>query len=376
MKEKIVLVLPSLPVYRLEFLIKFNKLLTKKDKELIVISGKNKQKKEIKEIQEKLPFKILKQEIIGFKMFKFSINWQKGLLKIVWKEKPHQLIMLANFGNINYLILLILLKIDRTPYILWGSGYNRIDLKDKEIRIKNKIESFFIKHASGYVTYSQYFANKLIKRGIPNKKVIVAQNTINIEKIIEKYPEIEKQRDYKFAKFLFVGAIIPQKKLDLAILACKILLEKGYRYRFDIVGGGAILYELKEKILQYSLTDTVFLHGPKYNNELEYYFISSNVFILPGTGGLAINEAMAYSLPVISTPGDGTAYDLIKNGENGFLLDYNYSIDELVSRMEYFITNIKSDKLITMGQNSLRLITKKATLENMAKAFVAGMEKF
>ena len=43
----------------------------------------------------------------------------------------------------------------------------------------------------------------------------------------------------------------------------------------------------------------------------------SNIFVLPGTGGLAINEAMAYGLPVICSEADGTEKDLVIKVERG-----------------------------------------------------------
>ena len=44
------------------------------------------------------------------------------------------------------------------------------------------------------------------------------------------------------------------------------------------------------------------------------------MFVLPGTGGLAINEAMAHRLPVISGYADGSADDLVVDGVTGFRL--------------------------------------------------------
>ncbi|MFX7690329.1 glycosyltransferase family 4 protein, partial [Acinetobacter baumannii] len=50
------------------------------------------------------------------------------------------------------------------------------------------------------------------------------------------------------------------------------------------------------------------------------YFDAAEVYLLPGTGGLGINEAMAHSLPIISGFADGSADDLVVDGENGYRL--------------------------------------------------------
>ena len=49
----------------------------------------------------------------------------------------------------------------------------------------------------------------------------------------------------------------------------------------------------------------------------------SDVFVLPSfeeTWGLVVNEAMACGLPVITTDRVGAAVDLVREGENGFVV--------------------------------------------------------
>ena len=57
--------------------------------------------------------------------------------------------------------------------------------------------------------------------------------------------------------------------------------------------------------------------GPSTATELEPYFAEADLFVLPGTGGLAVQEAMAHGLPVIVAKGDGTQDDLVRDG-NGW----------------------------------------------------------
>jgi glycosyltransferase involved in cell wall biosynthesis len=47
----------------------------------------------------------------------------------------------------------------------------------------------------------------------------------------------------------------------------------------------------------------------------------SDLFVLPGLGGLAINQAMMHGLPVVCGPADGTERDLLAGGKVGRLLD-------------------------------------------------------
>ena len=44
---------------------------------------------------------------------------------------------------------------------------------------------------------------------------------------------------------------------------------------------------------------------------VEAWFAAGDVFVLPGLGGLALNQAMALGLPVVSSDADGTGADLV-----------------------------------------------------------------
>ncbi len=52
--------------------------------------------------------------------------------------------------------------------------------------------------------------------------------------------------------------------------------------------------------------------APNMGRNLDSYFSSADLFVLPGTGGLAVQEAMSHGLPVIMGQGDGTNDDLVR----------------------------------------------------------------
>lgn len=374
MSDIIALVLPTLPSYRFDFLRLVKDQLKQKNKKIVLFVGTNVKNKDLREINNELDVKIVRSKTVGFKIFNLNLNWQKSLISSVIKSKPEKVVIMLHTGKINYLLLLTILKVKGTPFIVWGSGYRRVDLKSSILNFKHRIKAFFENLSSGYITYSEYFARKLKEREYNSNKIIVAQNTIHVESIVKKNLDFSG-RKYKKIYFLFVGALIPQKRLENAIYACRELQKKGYNFIFDIVGGGTILKDLENLVKKLNLEEFVHLHGPKYGKEVEPFFKNSNVFLLPGTGGLAVNEAMAYSLPVISTPGDGTVYDLVDHKVNGFILEYNYSNEELVTAMEYFV-NLSQNKLQEMEKRSSEIIMERASLQNMADKFVEGVIKF
>ena len=93
---------------------------------------------------------------------------------------------------------------------------------------------------------------------------------------------------------------------------------------------------------------------------------SADLFVLPtreDIWGLVINEAMSNGLPIISTNRCIAGLELVKDGENGFIVPVD-DVDALSQKIETILSN--EQILETMGKKSLEKI-KDYTFEQMAK---------
>jgi glycosyltransferase involved in cell wall biosynthesis len=137
--------------------------------------------------------------------------------------------------------------------------------------------------------------------------------------------------------------------------------------RLIIVGDGperAALESLAKEV--YSSAEFI---GAKHGVELKPYFEQADLFVLPGTGGLAVQEAMSYGLPVIVAKGDGTQDDLVR-AENGWQIqpeDYG----ALVSTMKNALSDIA--RLRKMGKESFRIVSEEINIQKMADVFVDAL---
>jgi glycosyltransferase involved in cell wall biosynthesis len=100
------------------------------------------------------------------------------------------------------------------------------------------------------------------------------------------------------------------------------------------------------------------------------YFAEADIFVLPGTGGLAIQEAMAHGLPVIVAKGDGTQDDLVRAG-NGWQIPPDDQ-EALIHTMRTALTDVK--RLRKMGAESYRIVSEEINLEKMVEAFVRALD--
>ena len=104
--------------------------------------------------------------------------------------------------------------------------------------------------------------------------------------------------------------------------------------------------------------------------ELEPYFNKADLFVLPGTGGLAVQQAMTHSLPVIVGQADGTQGELVRE-ENGCVLPSSNPA-ALTALLVSLLSDVK--KLRAMGKASYRIVADEVNLEAMLETFAKAIK--
>lgn len=293
----------------------------------------------------------------------FNMCFYENFLRKLDEEKPDVIVLQFHVAFFSYWQMYFYCKRRGIPFCIWDCHYTRDTLGSFAVKIRHAAVDFTFKKATACIAYGTWFRDYLLKLGRKPEEVFVAQNTINIESLLEKRnPACANKIFGNEIRILYVGMISKRKYLNEGIQAVTNVIKKGYNVYFDVVGPGEGLDEMKAKIKQDGVEDRILIHGPKYGEELQHFWECSDLFILPGTGGLAINEAMAYSLPVISTIGDGTAIDLIDG--NGYLLNNLGNVAELESAIEKFM-NLTAEEKAAMSRRSEQLIRECALLSNM-----------
>jgi glycosyltransferase involved in cell wall biosynthesis len=109
--------------------------------------------------------------------------------------------------------------------------------------------------------------------------------------------------------------------------------------------------------------------GAKHGDELEPYFSKADLFVLSGTGGLAIQQAMAHGLPVIVAHGDGTQDDLVRE-ENGWQVPPD-DLQALTNTLQRAISD--PGKLRLMGAASYRIVAEEINVDKMVEVFIHAL---
>ena len=101
----------------------------------------------------------------------------------------------------------------------------------------------------------------------------------------------------------------------------------------------------------------VFFFGFQNNSQVSKYYAIADIFVLPSQGeswGVVINEAMCFGLPIITTDKVMAAYDLVREGVNGYIFPPADTTALTLALEELLSDPAKRKK---MGESSLQIIS-------------------
>ena len=292
----------------------------------------------------------------------FYLCYQRSLLSWLSDRDPDALILEANPRYLSTPAAVHWMKRRGRPVLGWGLGAPPLAGSLSSLRRSRRLS--FLRSFDALLTYSHRGADEYAALGFSADKIFVAPNAA-APRPSQPMPSRPAAFDGK-PNVLFVGRLQARKRVDLLLQACAAL-PAPLQSRLVIVGDGP------ERLALEALAKTVYpsaeFPGAKHGPELAPYFSAADLFVLPGTGGLAVQEAMSYGLPVIMGQGDGTNDDLVRP-ENGWrILPDN--LETLAETVKQALSDAK--RLRVMGTESYRIVAEEINLEKMVGMFVGAL---
>lgn len=179
--------------------------------------------------------------------------------------------------------------------------------------ILNADRIIFINPSYKKIILSKYVPQKY-KDEVINKSIVIPNGIDDFW--FENLGFPKKEPKDSNLRLLQVGDINKNKNIEITIKAIDILISKGYKIKFDVVGK----IKNQEVFNKIKNLDYINYLGYKSQEELINIYRKNDIFILPSineTFGLVYAEAMSQGLPIIYTKGQG--FDgQFKDGEVGY----------------------------------------------------------
>jgi glycosyltransferase involved in cell wall biosynthesis len=236
------------------------------------------------------------------------------------------------------------------------------------------IRRFVYSRADAALAYGSHALQILPTYRINPGAIFVSYNTSDTESLLEARDHVVKQPLLLHAcrRILHIGRLVKWKRVDLLINAFRKIAGKYPDCELVIIGNGPEKEALIRHAKETGLEERIIFTGAIYDSyTLSRYIYESSVYVLAGMGGLSINDAMCFSLPVICSVCDGTEKDLITDGINGYFFKEG-DADSLADMIDKVLSNEEQSK--QMGEEAYRVIKEKINLDTVTQRFMNAFE--
>lgn len=233
-------------------------------------------------------------------------------------------------------------------------------------KIQKLSRKLIIPRADASIASSSKAKEKLMAWGATEESIFESLLTVDIT------PYLKSEKKFGSNRILYVGSMIPRKGIDLLINALAYV-ETDYELR--IVGNGSKeeTEVLKKQAKDLGIDNHLIWCGFKTGEALIEEYCEAAVFVLPTREdcfGLVLLEALSSRTPIVSSKYADGAYDIVKDGENGFIVD-----PEDAKSMANALERILKDSCLQeqFAEKSISEINK-FTFEAVSKGYVNAIE--
>lgn len=169
------------------------------------------------------------------------------------------------------------------------------------------------------------------------------RNVVTVSNPLTLYPETLSHPSKESGRIVSVGRLEPQKRFDRLIKAFSLIACKYPLWYIDIYGEGGDKVALQSLIEENGLAKQIHLKGVTSDVYSEYERSQFFVFSSDYEGfGLVLIEAMACSVPCVSTDCPFGPSEIIEDGKTGLLSKMD--VEDLAEKMEWMITHEEERK--------------------------------
>ena len=319
-------------------------------------------------------------ENVNYKALKNYFGIAFGLIKELLRDDYD--IIVDSFLSTEAIFSFTIAKLRRKPIIFWSEAWDWEKRKTLKRKLFAPLSKFIITHSDTFLVPGTRHKKYFVSLGASPDKVFIMPNVSNISVKESDYGRKEKLKeelDIGTKKVvLYIGRLRKRKGVEYLIKAFAKLRKEIGDSVLIIVGRGECRDELELLVKNLNIEDSVYFKGYVEDELLPAYYLLCDVCVVPSiTYGMGdpwvfiVNEAMYFGKPVIATDAVGAAFDMIKDGENGYMVPEKDS-DALYSAMKKILSDPELEK--KMGEESRRIIEEGFRYGNMLNGFKEAIE--
>lgn len=238
-----------------------------------------------------------------------------------------------------------------------------------------QIRKYIYSRIDGSLNYISDAVDIISSYGLPKEKIFVTYNTTDTDELERSQADIAQLPSLlsKKMRLIHIGRLVKWKRVDMLLDAFVDVLRDYPETELLIVGDGPELDSLMKQADCLGIAQNVVFAGKVYDAlTLGRYMTESSIYILAGMGGLSINDAMCYGLPVICSVCDGTEKDLVTDGVNGYFFR-DGDKDDLAEKIRRLLSD--PNKIKTFGAASRNVIADRINIHTVPQLYVNAFKK-
>jgi glycosyltransferase involved in cell wall biosynthesis len=219
-------------------------------------------------------------------------------------------------------------RLRNVPYVLVVESHDEGPRPGWRRTVKKTVVPPVVRNASGVLVTGTLARNSMVARGASAERVRIFANTVDVdafaadaERLAPSRPELRASLGAGLDDVivLTVARLAPEKGLDVLVRA---VAGAGDERLLLVLAGDGPEREALRRLAEEVGTRLVLLGDVEWQRIVELY-VAADVFALLSQRepwAVVVNEAAACGLPLVLSDRVGAAHDLLRDGENGFLV--------------------------------------------------------
>jgi glycosyltransferase involved in cell wall biosynthesis len=237
-----------------------------------------------------------------------------GIARALRRARP-EVVVVSGWSTFASQAAIVWSRARHVPYVLLVESHDLGPRPRWRRAVKGAVASRIIRGAASVLVVGAAARASVVARGARPERVRVFANTIDVARWIGR-AERAPARPHDAVVVLSVGRLVREKGLDVLVRA-----SAAAGVELVLAGDGPE----RENLLRLGqrLGVNLSIIGDVPEEKVSRQYAAADTFALLSlqeTWGVVVNEAAASGLPLVLSDRVGAAYDLLRDGENGFLV--------------------------------------------------------